>query len=123
LLVLGRRRSRERVWEAARVLVPLVDLFGLYAGAAALVVLGLGRIGYRFGWAASVFLVALMIFLTLYDRAVLLPYLARARKRLGAGGRADTWRADWSFLLRLSVGCHLGVLGGGIAALLLRSGP
>ncbi len=119
LLYRTTRRPRDEAWAAVRVLLPVLDLFGVWAGTAALVLLFFGRSGYDFAWAASVFLIALMIFFTLYDRAVLVPYMERAIKRLGQGERVESWRADWSFLVRLSAACQLGVLGSGIAVLLL----
>ncbi len=113
------RRPRDEAWAAGRVLLPVLDLIGVWVGSAAVLLLFLGRSGYDFAWAASVFLVALMIFFTLYDRAVLVPYMERAIKRLGQGELAGSWRADWSFLVRLSAACHVGVLVSGIAVLLL----
>ena len=53
------------------------------------VALFLGRKDYGLPWAAALFLVALMVFVSLYDRAVLVPMLDSAFKRLGAGAEAE----------------------------------
>lgn len=98
---LVRRLGPDGAWPAVRTLMPLVDLVGTWAGALAAVALLWGRVGFGAGWATALGLVALMATASLYDRAVLLPSLDAAWKRL----RADPdprWEREWRFLWRMA---------------------
>jgi hypothetical protein len=81
-----------------RTLLPLADLVGTWAGALAAVALFWGRVGFGAAWASALGLVALMATASLYDRAVLLPSLDAAFKRLGPDAR---WEDEWRFLWRM----------------------
>lgn len=116
LAILFRRLGRDDAWPSARVLMPLVDLVGTWAGAIAMAALVAGRRGFGFPWAAATTLVALMITLSLYDRAVLMPSLDAAWRRLPHGAGEDRWEGDWSFLYRLSLGMRWSTLAAGIGA-------
>jgi hypothetical protein len=96
--VLVRRRGRGAAWPAVRTLLPLADLVGTWAGALAAAALLWGRVGFGAAWAAALGLVALMATASLYDRAVLLPSLDAAFKRLPADPR---WEDEWRFLWRM----------------------
>ena len=91
---------RRAGWERALAVAPVVDLLGTWAGAVAALALLLGRSGYGFAWAAALLLVCLMVTISLYDRAVLMPSLEAARKRLRGGG--EKWEGEWRFLWRLA---------------------
>jgi hypothetical protein len=110
LFLLRRRLGRDPAWRATRTLAPLVDLMGTWAGAAAVLALLLGRQGYAFAWAAALFSVAVMLAASLYHRAVLLPSLDAAWKRLGAGDDPAKWEAEWRALWRIAQGIRLGTL-------------
>jgi hypothetical protein len=115
---LVRRRGRDAAWRAIHTLAPLVDLFGTWAGVLAAGALLLGRVGYGWPWAAALGLVALMVTFSLYDRAVLLPSLGAALKRLqAASGDTDKWERDWRFLWRMAGIARAATLAMGVAAL------
>lgn len=107
LPLLRRRLGREGAWPATRLLAPLLDLLGTWAGALALCALVAGRRGFSASWAASVALVALMVTLSLYDRAVLMPSFEAAFRRLGVDAR---WESDFDFLDRLATGMRAATL-------------
>lgn len=115
--ILFRRLGRDAAWPSYRQLAPLVDLVGTWAGTIAAAALLLGRQGYGFFWAAALLLVALMVTACLYDRAVLMPSLDAAWKRLAAGTEAAKWREDWAFLWRMAGWARAGTLVAGTAAL------
>lgn len=93
-----RRRPLDVAWPAARVIIPVIDLIGVWVGSAAVLALWLGRRGYTLAWALAMGLLAVMLAASLYDRAVLMPSMDAAYKRLGHGD----WEADWRFLWRMS---------------------
>lgn len=114
---LARRRGREGAWPAIHTLAPTVDLVGTWAGGIAAAALLLGRVGYGWPWAAALGLVAMMVTASLYDRAVLLPSLDAAWRRLGApSDEADKWERDWRFLWRLAGLARAATLAMGLAA-------
>ena len=115
--LLTRRLGRDDSWPAIRNLAPLADLAGTWAGALAAIALFFGRRGYSFSWAAALFLVAIMVTASLYDRAVLLPSLDAAWKRLRAGADAEKWEADWRFLWRMAAWARAATLAMGAGAL------
>ena len=84
------------------VLAPLVDLFGTWVGAAGIVLLAMGRVGYSWEWATAVFACALGITAGLYDRAVLMPSLLAAHKRVEAEPDEPKWAEEWQFLWRMA---------------------
>ncbi len=99
--LLVRRLGREAAWPAVHPLLALSDLLGTYAGALGAVILILGRTDFGVAWATALGLVALMATASLYDRAVLLPSLDAATKRLAAD--ADPrWESEWRFLWRMA---------------------
>ena len=104
--LLLRRLGRREAWPALRIVLPLADLAGTWAGALAAAGLFWGRRGYGWGWATALGLVCLMATASLYDRAVLMPSLEAAWKRLeGAeerGGDAAKWESEWRFLLAMA---------------------
>ncbi|MGH7162494.1 MAG: hypothetical protein ACREID_03335 [Planctomycetota bacterium] len=116
----ARRRGRDAAWPGYIVLAPLLDLFGTWAGSAATLALIFGRRGFPFAWAASMTLVVLMITLSLYDRAVLMPSLRAAWKRLD-GGTWRRWEEEWSFLYRLATILRCGACAAGVAAVAFGS--
>ena len=117
---LVRRRGRDAAWPAIHTLAPLVDLLGTWAGVVASAALLLGRVGYGWPWAAALGLVALMVTASLYDRAVLLPSLDAARKRLQAApGESDKWERDWRFLWRMAGIARAATLAMAVGALVL----
>jgi len=99
--VLVRRLGRERAWPALHPLLALADVLGMWAGALGAAVLFLGRTGYGWAWATAMGLVALMITVSLYDRAVLLPSLDASFKRLAADPD-PRWESEWRFLWRMA---------------------
>jgi len=99
--LLVRRLGRGKAWEALHPVLALADLHGMWAGAAAAAVLFLGRTGYGVAWAVAMGLLALMVTASLYDRAVLLPSLDAATKRLAAGPDPH-WESEWRFLWRMA---------------------
>ena len=84
------------------VLAPLVDLFGTWAGAIGIGLLAVGRVGYSWQWALAVFVCALGVTAGLYDRAVLMPSLQAARKRVEAEPQEPKWASEWRFLWRMA---------------------
>ena len=60
-----------------------------------------------------------MIALALYHRAVLIPSLDAAFKRLGAGDEDPKWGRDWRFLWRMSLCLRLSILLGSILCFVL----
>jgi hypothetical protein len=115
---LARRRGRTAAWPTVFLLAPLVDLVGTWAGVLAVGALLLGRVGYGWPWAAALGLVALMVTASLYDRAVLLPSLDAAWKRLpAAAGPSGRWERDWRFLWRMAGLARAVTLIMGVAAL------
>jgi len=98
---LVRRLGRERAWPALHPLLALADVRGMWAGALGAAVLFLGRTGYGWAWATAMGLVALMITVSLYDRAVLLPSLDASFKRLAADPD-PRWESEWRFLWRMA---------------------
>ena len=109
-----KRLGRDEGWPIVRLAAPLTDLIGMWTGTLAAAFLILGRTGYSFRWAAALLLVALMVTAGLYDRAVLVPSLDAAWKRLGHG---DEWEDEWRFLMRMAVWGRGLTIGAGIAAL------
>jgi hypothetical protein len=99
--LLVRRLGREPAWPALHPLLALVDVVGMWAGALAAVLLLVGRSGFGIAWAAALGFVALMVTASLYDRAVLLPSLDAATKRL-APGPDPRWESEWRFLWRMA---------------------
>lgn len=99
--LLVRRLGREAAWQALHPFLALVDLHGMWAGAVGALVLFLGRTGYGVAWAVAMGLVALMVTASLYDRAVLLPSLDAATKRLLADPD-PRWESEWRFLWRMA---------------------
>jgi hypothetical protein len=117
---LARRRRRDAAWPAIHTLAPLVDLVGTWAGVFAVGALLLGRIGYGLPWAAALGLVALLVTASLYDRAVLLPSLDAAFKRLqAASSETDKWERDWRFLWRMAGVARAATLAMAVGALVL----
>lgn len=119
--LLVRRLGRAEAWRALALLLPLVDLVGAWAGGVAALALFLGRSGFDLRFAASTSLLAVMFALSLYDRAVLVPFLDAADKRLAHGADRERFEADWRFLWRLQAALRLGSLAMGTAALALAS--
>ncbi len=119
LRIWERRAGRAEAWRAAHLLLPLADVIGVWAGATAGAALFFGRRGIGFAWAACMTLLALMFSLALYDRAVLVPYLDRADRRLAHGEAAQKWDEDWRSLSRLATGLRLGTLAMGVAVVTL----
>jgi hypothetical protein len=99
--LLVRRLGRDAAWPALHPLLALTDVLGMWAGALGAVTLLVGRTGFGLAWAAALGLVALMVTASLYDRAVLLPSLDAATKRLAAGPDPH-WESEWSFLWRMA---------------------
>lgn len=99
--LLVRRLGRKDAWPALHPFLALVDLHGMWAGAIGAAVLFLGRTGFGVAWATALGLVALMVTASLYDRAVLLPSLDAATKRLAADGD-QRWESEWRFLWRMA---------------------
>jgi len=102
-----------------RILALSLDLFGTWMGALAALALLVGRKGFTAAWAGALGCVALMVTASLYDRAVLMPSLEAALRRLEAGEERERWERDRSFLARMAVAGRWVTLGLGIAALLL----
>ena len=118
--LLFRRHGRASAWTPCSTLLPLTDLPGQWAGrppawpprrpplprtapartgAAPLAppALSLGRRGFGFAWSSALFLVALAVTASLYDRAVLMPSLDAAFKRMQADDDPK-WEEEWRFL-------------------------
>ena len=100
-LILGMLALR-MVRSDSEVLAPLVDLFGTWAGASAILALAFGRIGFGALWAGAVFACALGVTAGLYDRAVLIPSLDAAARRRAAEPAQPKWTAEWQFLQRMA---------------------
>lgn len=108
------------VQDARRVVrrgAPVLDLAGTWLGAIAALILVLGRVGYTFGWAAALGLDALMVTAALYDRAVLLPSLASALRRIGVGTDAERWESDFRFLWRMQAWTRAAMLAMALTAI------
>lgn len=103
--------------DRAPVLAPLVDLCGTWAGSLGILALAFGRVGYTGAWAGALFACAIGITAGLYDRAVLMPSLAAARKRADAEPGEAKWAADWRFLWRLAHGTRIVTLLCALAAI------
>jgi hypothetical protein len=99
--LLVRRLGREAAWKALHPLLALADVLGIWAGALGAAVLFVGRSGFGWAWAVAMGLVALMATASLYDRAVLLPSLDAATKRLAADPD-PRWESEWRFLWRMA---------------------
>jgi len=99
------------------VLAPLLDLCGTWAGALGILALAFGRVGYGAAWAGALLACALGVTAGLYDRAVLMPSLAAARRRAEAEPGEARWGADWRFLWRLSHGTRVVTLLCALAAI------
>ena len=95
--LLFRRHGRASAWPPCRTLLPLTDLAGTWAGTLAALALFLGRRGFGFAWSSALFLVALAVTASLYDRAVLMPSLDAAFKRMQADDDPK-WEEEWRFL-------------------------
>ena len=108
------RLGRDKGWPIVRFAAPLTDLIGMWTGTLAAAFLIFGRTGYSFRWAAALLLVALMVTAGLYDRAVLVPSLDAAWKRLGHG---TEWEDEWRFLMRMAVWGRGLTIGAGVGAL------
>ena len=118
--ILGKRLGRRPAWQATRALLALADLLGTWVGTIAVGCLWLGRHhGFRTPWAVCLGTIALMIALALYHRAVLIPSLDAAFKRLGAGDEDPKWGRDWHFLWRMSQGLRYSILLGSILCFVL----
>jgi len=117
--LLERRLGRAQAWRASSATFPLVDLLGAWAGAIAAVAVVLGRSGFSLPFAAILTMLALMFALSLYDRAVLVPYLDAADKRLEHGADREKWESDWKFLSRLATLLRLATLAMGAAVVAL----
>jgi len=113
---LVRRHGRSDAWPLVMTVAPLVDLAGTWAGAFAAAALFLGRRGFGWPWATALALVALMVTASLYDRAVLMPSLDAAHKRLAAGGDVAKWEGEGRFLWRMAAWGRAGTLAAGAAA-------
>lgn len=99
--LLSRRLGREAAWKALHPFLALVDLHGMWAGSLGALALFFGRTGFGAAWAVAMGLVALMVTASLYDRAVLLPSLDAAQKRVAADPD-PRWESEWLFLWRMS---------------------
>jgi hypothetical protein len=102
IALLVRRAGIERAWPALRVWAPWLDLFGTWAGAIAVAALALGRRGIGAPWAAAVVCCALGVTAGLYGRAVLMPSLDAAFKRMRHAPDDGKWGSDWAFLWRMA---------------------
>ncbi|MHC4932061.1 MAG: DUF4149 domain-containing protein [Planctomycetota bacterium] len=119
LRLLRSRLSPAETWAVERQLLPLTDLLGTWLGGLAILALAMGREGFRIEWAAAVLLLALMVTASLYDRAVLMPSLEAARRRIDHGEDAGRWQGEWRFLVRMATWGRAATLVAGLAALLL----
>lgn len=99
--LLLRRLGRAAAWPSLHPLLAFVDVQGMWAGAAGAVVLFAGRTHFGAAWAIAMGLVALMVTASLYDRAVLLPSLDAAMKRMAADPD-PRWESEWRFLWRMA---------------------
>lgn len=116
-LALRRAPGRERAWALMERFAPRTDLAGTWLGALAALALLLGRAGFSAAWAAALLLTCLMLTAGLYDRAVLLPSLAAAWKRLHLGGDPERWEGEWCFLWRMAAWTRAATVLAGAAAL------
>ena len=122
LPVLRRRLGETEMWDVSRTLLPLLDLFGTWAGTLAAFALWLGKEpGISAPWAVSMGLLAVMVTFALYHRAVLVPSLDSAFKRLGEGDKEARWREEWGFLERMSLCLRYGTLLAGVVTIVLGS--
>ncbi len=119
LRALLRRSGREQAWPAVHKLIPWVDLIGTWLGTVGVIALALGRAGYTFEWASCMGLFAVMITVSLYDRAVLMPSLDAAFKRTGKGEQHEKWEQNWRLLWRMSAVGRVLILLMAVASLLL----
>ena len=117
LHLLSRRLGRARSWPAMMLIAPLLDLMGTWLGATAAVALLLGRKGFGFAWAGALVLVALMVTASLYDRAVIMPSLDAAFRRLGHGADEERFERDWRFLRRMATWGRAATLVGAAGAI------
>ena len=101
------RRGLERSLSS---LAPGVDLAGTWFGAASIGLLAYGRLGFTMLWAGAMFACAMGVTAGLYDRAVLVPSLRAALKRLRADPDNPKWASDWAFLARLGAGTRFATL-------------
>ena len=102
IALLVKRVGVDRSWPALRVWAPWLDLFGTWAGAFAVGALALGRVGIGAGWAVAMVSCALAVTAGLYDRAVLMPSLDAAFKRMRAAADDPKWAEEWGFLWRMA---------------------
>jgi len=100
--LLVKRTGIERSWPALRVWAPWLDLFGTWAGALAVAALALGRVGIGAAWAVAMVSCALGVTAGLYGRAVLMPSLDAAFKRMRAAPDESKWAEEWGFLWRMA---------------------
>ncbi len=122
LPLLRRRLGEAAAWNVSRTLLPLLDLFGTWAGTLAALALWLGKEpGINAPWAVSMGLLAVMVTFALYHRAVLVPSLHSAFLRLGEGDKQAQWMEDWSFLRRMSLCLRYGTLLAGVVTIVLGS--
>ena len=122
LPLIRKRVGARSGWQVSRTLLPLVDLFGTWAGTLAVIALWLGKkSGFTVTWALCMGLLAVMITFSLYHRAVLVPSLDAAFKRLASGNETEKWERDWGFLDRMSVTLRYGTLLAGVATFVLGS--
>ncbi len=122
LPLLRRRLGESAAWNVSRTLLPLLDLFGTWAGTLAALALWLGKEpGINAPWAVSMGLLAVMVTFALYHRAVVVPSLDSAFRRLGEGDKQAQWREDWSFLERMSLCLRYGTLLAGVVTIVLGS--
>lgn len=117
-LALARRREgRDAAWALARRIAPLADLAGTWLGSAAVLALILGRRGFGPAWAAATLLLCLMLTACLYDRAVLVPSLDAAWRKLSHGEDRERWERDFAFLWRMAAWGRAATLAMALAAL------
>jgi len=107
IALLVRRTGIERSWSALRVWAPWLDLFGTWTGAVAIGALALGRRGIGAQWAIAMICCALGITAGLYGRAVLMPSLDAAFKRMRAAPDDARWAEEWGFLWRMATGARV----------------
>jgi len=119
LRLLRLRLSPAESWSVARQISPLTDLLGTWIGGLAILALAVGREGFGLEWAAAILLLALMVTASLYDRAVLMPSLEAAQRRIDHGEDVERWQGEWRFLVRMATWGRAATLAAGLGALLL----
>jgi len=108
ILLVGMVAIRRRGMEGSlSLLIPGLDLAGMWIGTIAVLLLAFGRLGFQAMWAGALFSCAFGITAGLYDRAVLVPSLRAAQKRRRADPDNPKWAEEWSFLARLGGGTRV----------------